>query len=161
MYGRYVLENKSGKWGRNNDAIRNRLRYGDFQVLRSNHFDNPLDALACYRRRSIVELDFNEFKNRMHASRLQCTDRTYIGRLFVSTVATSLRMMMLHSAHQNQTPKNRIPDNSISKLLRELKTLKAVKRKKANAWVTRTVTKTHRNMFELIGVEPPPARLNM
>ena len=47
------------------------------------------------------------------------------------------------------------PNNSIDCLFTILKQIQADKRRTANAWVTRTITKKQRDMLALLGLENP------
>mgnify|MGYP000115338544 FL=1 len=67
-------------------------------ALRTNAFTDPFEALRAYRMRSMVELSFNQFKNWLDGDRLRCTEATYIGKIFITTLATSLRLCMLYRA---------------------------------------------------------------
>lgn len=158
-YKSYVMEvERGGKkmWVRNNAAISEAVRYEGCFVIRSNEFDDPFEALRCYRQRSLVELDFNQFKNQVQADRLRCTEASYRGKLFISTLATSIRMMMLRAVKTNETPKNKLPNDSLNNLFERLSLLYAERRHDANAWVCRTITKKQRDMFALLGLDLPP-----
>ena len=156
IHGSFVRQDADGTWSRNNESIDRTLRYRGFTAIRSNFFRNPFEAKRCYNRREMVERDFRIFKNDVGGDRIRGTKATYIGRLFVFILATSLRMMMLHQAKANETPDNKIPENSLDDVLEYLDHLYAEKRGDANAWVVRTPTKKQRNMFALLGVDPPP-----
>ena len=68
--------------------------------------------------------------------------------------ATSLRMMVIKEAHDREQGNRIIPNNSIDCLFTILKQIQADKRRTANAWVTRTITKKQRDMLALLGLEP-------
>jgi len=52
---------------------------------------DPFAALQAYKKRNIVELDFSQYKNWVDGDRLRCTNKSYLGKLFVCTIAASLR----------------------------------------------------------------------
>ena len=150
-------QDQSKVWIRNDQAIRNVLKYAGTFVLRSNVESDPIAALKTYRMRGTVENDFEQFKNWLDGDRLRCTEKTYLGKLFVCTLATSLRLMMMHQAHVNEKALNlKVPNNSMDVLFGKLRLIKAEKRKDANAWVVRQLTKKQRELFALLSLELPP-----
>ena len=135
-------QDKTKAWIRNDQAIRNTLKYSGMFVLRSSVESAPIAALKTYRMRGTVENDFEQFKNWLEGDRLRCTEKTSLGKLFVCTLATSLRLMMMHQAHVNEKTLNmRVPNNSMDVLFGKLRLIKAEKRKDANAWVVRQLAK--------------------
>ena len=150
-------QDKTKAWIRNDQAIRNTLKYSGMFVLRSNVESAPIAALKTYRMRGTVENDFEQFKNWVDGDRQRYTEKTYLGKLFVCTLATSLRLMMMHQAHVNEKTLNmRVPNNSMDVLFGKLRLIKAEKRKDANAWVVRQLAKKQRELFALLGLELPP-----
>ena len=135
-------QDKTKAWIRNDQAIRNTLKYSGMFVLRSNVESAPIAALKTYRMRGTVENDFEQFKNWLEGDRLRYTEKTSLGKLFVCTLATSLRLMMMHQAHVNEKTLNMtVPNNSMDELFSKLRLIKAEKRKDANAWVVRQLAK--------------------
>ena len=155
------LRSMDGKktWARDDEAIRRAIRYAGTFVIRSNAESDPFKALETYRMRNVVELDFEQFKNWVDGDRLRCTESSYIGKLFICTIATAIRMMKLKRAHDNETATNKIPFNSMDCLMAKLRCLKADKRRTGNAWVLRTITKKQRDLFSLLLVDLPPKTL--
>ena len=96
-----------------------------------------------------------QVKNWVDGNRLRCTDTAYWGKLLVCSLATSLRMMAIKGAHDCEQANRKIPNNSIDCLFTILKQIQADKRRTANAWVTRTITKKQRDMLALLGLENP------
>ncbi|MDQ9753484.1 hypothetical protein RFZ03_22935, partial [Acinetobacter baumannii] len=72
---------------RDNEAIKNAVKYAGTFVIRTNTIEDPFEALRVYRLRGTVEQDFNQFKNWVDGDRLRCTQSSYIGKLFVCTLA--------------------------------------------------------------------------
>ena len=121
-YKRFVkqIKNANGEatWVRDNEAIKNAVKYAGTFVIRTNSIDDPFEALRVYRLRGTVEQDFNQFKNWVDGDRLRCTQSSYIGKLFVCTLATSLRLMMMNRAKHNSQDNTglKIPNNSMDVL---------------------------------------------
>lgn len=161
-YKRFVkqIKNANGEatWVRDNEAIKNAVKYAGTFVIRTNSIDDPFEALRVYRLRGTVEQDFNQFKNWVDGDRLRCTQSSYIGKLFVCTLATSLRLMMMNRAKHNSQDDTRlkIPNNSMDVLFGKIRMIKAEKRKDANAWVTKLASKKQRDMLTLLGLKMPP-----
>ncbi len=63
-----------------------------------------------------------------------------MGKFFICTTATSLRLM-LRRPHDNESTEVKIPFNSMDCLMAKLRSLKADKRKTANAWILRAISK--------------------
>ena len=161
-YKRFVkqIKNANGEatWVRDNEAIKNAVKYAGTFVIRTNTIDDPFEALRVYRLRGTVEQDFNQFKNWVDGDRLRCTQSSYIGKLFVCTLATSLRLMMMNRAKNNSQDNTglKIPNNSMDVLFGKIRMIKAEKRKDANAWVTKLASKKQRDMLTLLGLKIPP-----
>ena len=161
-YKRFVkqIKNANGEatWVRDNEAIKNAVKYAGTFVIRTNSIDDPFEALRVYRLRGSVEQDFNQFKNWVDGDRLRCTQSSYIGKLFVCTLATSLRLMMMNRAKHNSQDDTglKIPNNSMDVLFGKIRMIKAEKRKDANAWVTKLASKKQRDMLTLLGLKMPP-----
>ena len=161
-YKRFVkqIKNANGEATlvRDNEAIKNAVKYAGTFVIRTNTIEDPFEALRVYRLRGTVEQDFNQFKNWVDGDRLRCTQSSYIGKLFVCTLATSLRLMMMDRAKHNSQDNTglKIPNNSMDVLFGKIRMIKAEKRKDANAWVTKLASKKQRDMLTLLGLKMPP-----
>ena len=161
-YKRFVkqIKNANGEatWVRDNEAIKNAVKYAGTFVIRTNTIEDPFEALRVYRLRGTVEQDFNQFKNWVDGDRLRCTQSSYIGKLFVCTLATSLRLMMMNRAKHNSQDNTglKIPKNSMDVLFGKIRMIKAEKRKDANAWVTKLASKKQRDMLTLLGLKMRP-----
>lgn len=163
-HGRFVIEkviDGERKWIRNDNEIRKAIRYAGCFVIRSNVETNPFKAFGIYNKRNAIEVDFNQYKNWVDGSRLHCTRTSYLGKLFVCTLAASLRLMMLHRVHANSEKLGiKIPHNSMDHLFSLLRNLLAERRRDANAWVVRTAAKKQRDMLALLGLKLPPKVLH-
>ncbi|MBO5658964.1 MAG: hypothetical protein J6S08_05985 [Duodenibacillus sp.] len=71
-------------------------------VLRSNCISDPFEALRIYRRRGVVEQDFNQLKNWVDGDRLHVGANSLHGKVLVNTLATALRMMILVTAKRQR-----------------------------------------------------------
>lgn len=159
-HGKYLIEKEikgERTWIRNDDAIRDDIRYSGCFAIRTNAEADPFKALSIYQKRNTVEVDFNQYKNWVDGDRLRCTGTSYLGKLFVCTLAASLRLMMLHRAQANREKLGiQIPQNSLDTLFAVLRNVLADRRKDANAWIVRMVAKKQRDMFALLGLKLPP-----
>ena len=146
-YRRYIkelpaAEGRKKRWDRNDEAIREAVRYAGMFVIRSNIESDPFAALQAYKKRNIAELDFSQYKNWVDGDRLRCTNKSYLGKLFVCTIAASLRLMMMSRAQTNaKTAGLKIPKDSMDVLMAKLRGIKAEKRRNANARVVRQLSK--------------------
>lgn len=130
-------------------------------ALRSNCVSNPFEALEIYHHRGIVEQDFNQMKNWFDRDRLRVGAKAVQGKMLVTVLATTLRMMTLFTAKSvvEKNPGYRIPNNSIDYLLKSLEMVNAEKRKNANAWVRNTISAKGLRCFEFLELSEPPRTL--
>lgn len=61
-------------------------------AIRTNAIDDPFETNSIYRQRDIIEKGFNHLKNEVGGSRLEATESAYRGKLFIYTLAQSLRV---------------------------------------------------------------------
>ena len=133
-YRRYIkelpaAEGRKKRWDRNDEAIREAVRYAGMFVIRSNIESDPFAALQAYKKRNIVELDFSQYKNWGDGDRLRCTNKSYLGKLFVCTIAASLRLMMMSRAQTNaKTADLKILKDSMDVFMAKMRGIKAEKR---------------------------------
>ena len=71
-------------------------------AIRTNAIVDPFETNSIYRQRDIIEKGFNQLKNEVGGSRLEATESAYRGKLFIYTLAQSLRMNMLVTAREEQ-----------------------------------------------------------
>ena len=163
-YARYIklIEPKTGEpfWQRNNEAIEQTAKYAGAFVVRSNEVADPFAALSIYNLRNKVEFDFNQFKNWVEGDRVRCTDSGYLGKIFVCTLATCIRLMMMRKAQSNESKDLKIPGDSLDQLFRHLKHIRADRRPRAAAWVMRQMSKKQRDMLTLLGFDKLPKVLH-
>ncbi len=124
-------------------------------VLRSNCINDPFEALKIYR---LIEQDFNQLKNWVDGDRLHVGARSLQGKVFVTALATGLRMLMMSTAKRVESGNSqlKIPNSSIDSLIKNLELVRADRRKNANAWVRNTIPAKRRRLFELLELREPP-----
>ena len=105
-----------------------------------NNFD-PFQSLSIYRERNIVETAFRQFKVLNGADRLYCTQTSYKCKIFIHLLAQTLRMMMSVSATRNQTADNKLPSDSLNKLMLKLQTLQASRPLGRGIWIVKEIPK--------------------
>ena len=116
--------------------------------------------MSIYNLRNKVEFDFNQFKNWVEGDRVRCTDSGYLGKIFVCTLATCIRLMMMRKAQSNESKDLKIPGDSLDQLFRHLKHIRADRRPRAAAWVMRQMSKKQRDMLTLLGFDKLPKVLH-
>ena len=160
---RFITERKEehdGKekkiWEKNLEALRFWERTAGCFVIRSDWLEDPIEALRIYRRRNIVEVAFRQFKVLNGGDRLQATQTSYMGKLTVHIIAQSLRMAITVQAKKRETQELKLPDNSVEKLLKALKRVRAVRTATRATWVVEPLTKKAQDMLELLNLPKPP-----
>jgi hypothetical protein len=155
-YGKYIKYNKNSKqWVMDVEKITKACKYNGYFAIRTNEITDPFKSLEIYRERNIVETAFRQFKVLNNAQRLQCTQTSYKGKIFIHLLAQSLRMIMSVSAHKNQTTDNKIPNQSLTKLMMKLQTLQVEKPAGRGIWIVKEIPKKTRDLFELLNVPLP------
>lgn len=162
----FLYENKNAKdgepvWSIREDALREAVRYMGCRAIRTNALANPFEAMQIYRQRNIIEQGFNQLKNEIGGSRLEATESTYRGKLFVFSLAQSIRMSMLCTASRTtkKNPKLKMPEESLRKLTVQLQGLQARKHRTTSAFIIGTVPKRYRDLLSLIGLTKLPKTL--
>ena len=160
---RFITERKEehdGKekkiWEKNLEALRFWERTAGCFVIRSDWLEDPIEALRIYRRRNIVEVAFRQFKVLNGGDRLQATQTSYMGKLMVHIIAQSLRMAITVQAKKRETQELKLLDNSVEKLLKALKRVRAVRTATRATWVVEPLTKKAQDMLELLNLPKPP-----
>ena len=69
-------------------------------------------------------------------------------------------MMMSRAQTNAKTAGLKIPKDSMEVLMAKLRGIKAEKRRNANAWVVRQLSKKQRDMLALLGLKLPPKTLS-
>ena len=163
---RYLRENKKAKptelvWSVNFDELKKAVEFMGCRAIRSNVESDPFKALQIYRQREIIERGFDQLKNEVGGSRLEATEATYRGKLFIYTIAQALRMSMLCTARKisDQNPSLKMPEESLRKLLGQLRSVQARKHRTTDAFIVGAVAKRHRDLLDLLGIEKLPGYL--
>ena len=74
--------------------------------IRSNVEADPFKAFGIYNERNTIEVEFNQFKNWVDVSRLHCTGTSYLGKLFVCTLAASMPDDATQSTNQQRNARH-------------------------------------------------------
>lgn len=144
------------KWVRNLQEINKRLRYAGCFAIRTNSRHDPIEALSVYRKRAKIEAQYRIFKNDIEGDRMNATQTSYAGKLFVFTLATSLRSRMGTTMRTVAQAKNaKVPNNSLDTVLMELAKVTLRRRGESLLWRPDMFTKKQREYFALLDVIPP------
>ena len=86
-------------------------------------------------------------------NRLNCTERTYVGKLLLFVIAQSLRMRMLYAVKDNEQKMHLdLPGDSLDKAMAVLKGIMAVRPPSKAVWAGRPLSKKARDILELLGI---------
>ena len=144
------------KWIRHMQEINKRLRYAGCFAIRTNYRHDPIEALTVYRKRAKIETQYRIFKTNIEGCRMNATQMSYTGKLFMFTLATSLRSKMGTTARAiAQTNNTTVPNNSLDTILMELAKVTIRRRGTSLIWRPDMVTKKQREYFALLGLVPP------
>lgn len=162
----FLYENKHPKdgdsvWSIRDEKLREAVRFMGCRAIRTNAVSNPFEALCIYRQRDIIEQGFNQLKNEVGESRLVATETTYRGKLFIFSLAQSIRMSMLRTAAETvqKNPKLKMPEESLCKLIVQLQGLQARKHRTTDAFIVGIIPKRYRDLLTLIGITKLPRTL--
>lgn len=162
----FLYENKHPKdgdsvWSIRDEKLREAVRFMGCRAIRTNAVSNPFEALCIYRQRDIIEQGFNQLKNEVGESRLVATETTYRGKLFIFSLAQSIRMSMLRTAAETvqKNPKLKMPEESLRKLIVQLQGLQARKHRTTDAFIVGIIPKRYRDLLTLIGITKLPRTL--
>lgn len=72
--------------------------------------------MKIYRQHNIIKQGFQQLKNEVASERLQATETTYRGKIFLYSIVQAVRMSTLQAAKSIK-----LPDDSLRKLLVQLK----------------------------------------
>jgi hypothetical protein len=155
-YHKYIVLNKrNNTWTLNPEAIEKACNYHGYFAIRTNEITDPFDSLSIYRERNIVETAFRQFKVLNEGERLYCTQTSYQGKIFVHLLAQTLRMIMSVSVTHNETRDNKLPGDSLPKLMLQLQKLQASKPAGRGIWIVKEIPKKTRDLFDLLNVAYP------
>lgn len=154
-YQRFISE-QNGQAQRNALAISESCMYAGCFAIRTNYAEDPFEALRIYRNRNVVESAFRMMKVSNGAERLRVTQSSLLGKLMVHVLAQGLRMCILIRSQKNKSSNLALPKESISKLIMMLQRPVAQRRKNGTHWVAKEVPKKIRDLYDLLGIVPPP-----
>ena len=146
-------------WAADYSALSKAVEFCGCQAIRTNVPDmNAGKALKIYRQRQIIEQGFRQLKNEAGGSRFGATEAAYRGKLFVFTLAESIRMAMLATVPKNlaSNPKLKLTGDSLRKVLLPLRSVQARKHCCTEAFVIGAVAKRYRDCLTLLGIEKLP-----
>ena len=146
-------------WAADYSALSKAVEFCGCQAIRTNVPDMTAgQALKIYRQRQIIEQGFRQLKNEVGGSRFEATEAAYRGKLFVFTLAESIRMAMLATVSKNlaSNPKLKLPGDSLRKVLLQLRSVQARKHCSTEAFVIGAVAKRYRDCLTLLGIEKLP-----
>lgn len=154
----FELKGKDGevRYERNMAVINERLRYSGCFALRTNSRPDPREALKIYRQRARIESCYRTFKDQIEGERTRATQTAYAGKLFIFTLATSVRMHIGANMRRNAGKMSRkVPNNSLDAVLMELSKVQIHRRGTTHCWVPAMLTKKQRDYFALLGAPTP------
>ena len=83
-YGKYIKYNKNSKqWVMDIEKITKACKYNGYFAIRTNEIIDPFKSLEIYREQNIVKTAFRQLKVLNNAQRLQCTQTSYKGKIFI------------------------------------------------------------------------------
>lgn len=126
-------------------------------ALRSTCINDLFEPLRIYQARGVVDQDFNQLKNWLDGDQLRVGARSLQGKVFVTALATVLRMLMMSTAKRVESCNSqlKIANNSTDSLIRNLKLVRVNKKKNANARERNTIPAKCRRLFELLELRSP------
>ena len=113
------------------------------------------------RPTNIIEQGFQQLKNEVGGDRLQATETTYRGKIFLYSIAQAIRMSMLQTAKaiSAQNKELSLPDDSLTRALTQLNSLQARLHRSTSVFVAGPVPKKFRDLMQLLGIKKLPRRL--
>lgn len=186
----FLIEKKdeSGKtvWFKNVDKLDKAKCTKGAWAIRTNCIESPVEALLISRRRNIVETAFRSFKVENDGNMLGCTQSSFQGKLFVMSLAQSLRNIHLTNVRNfsdppaqiaeycasqlkankveltaSQRKEIKLPGDSLIMAFTRLSRYKALRAKAGSAWVLqKPLSKQDRDLISLLGCPQPPRFFN-
>ena len=150
------MQDGENHWRRDIEALNVWQSTAGCLVIRSDHLQDPIEALLIYRRRGLIEAAFRRIEVVRDSNRLQAAETTYLGKLMVHVIAQSLRTTMMVQAKNRETLERKIPGNSLEKMLATLKRIRAVRAPTRISWAAEPLSKNALDVFELLGLHTSP-----
>lgn len=159
-YGKCIgtVTEQSGevKYVRNMQEINQRLQYAGCFAIRTNYRHDPVEALRVYRQRAKVAAQYRTFKNEIEGDRMRASQLAYVGKLFIFTLATSVRCKLGTTLRLTAQESNcKVPNNSLDTVLMELAKVTLPRRGDQLCRRPDMLTKKQRDYFALLDVIPP------
>lgn len=124
--------------------------YGYFALL-SNEIKDPIEALAVYRNKDLIEKAFGNLKERQNFRRMEVSsERSLDGKLFVEFVA----LIYLSYIKKEMQEKKLFERYTMQGLLDELDVIECYERQGHDLRFGE-ITKRQMELYELLGVTPP------
>jgi transposase len=154
---RFLIQTEKGEWFKNIKQLDEALKYNGCFAIRTNCISNPFDALIIYRRRNIVETAFRLFKVLNDGRRMYAGNSTYLGKLFIYTLAEAIRFaQMVTTTNNSERLGIKKPGDSMETVKMILSRLKAKKGSKSQNWRVQKVNKKARDTLDLLGISKIP-----
>lgn len=177
-----VQDNKSKQWFKDAGKLDQVKCLKGAWAIRTNCITDPVAAVRISRQRNVVEEAFRNFKVENSADRLRCTRASYQGKLFLLSIAQSLRNIFLTNVrncvdplpqlakycaeqrkqHQvdlteEQRRQLTLPGDSLKMAFASLGRYKAVRAKSGASWIVKKpLPKKARDLVSLLGSACPP-----
>ena len=155
-----IEEEKAGKLKFNQDSekIDERLNRAGFFILLTN--DQSLgsgEVLGIYRRRDVIEKNFDQLKNGLDFRRLRThANKTTDGKVFVGFLSLALRSHMMKKLKENKAMKRL----TLEKVLLELRKIRSVTYADSSRMLM-PLTKLQRELLEAMGSSEAELRASM
>lgn len=153
---KYLVVRKSKKGliiNRNEDKIKESLRYKGYLVIISNDKNKPQEILRIYRAKDSIEKAFDNFKNELDSKRLRVhSDNAMKGRVFIGFIS-----LILHSWIDGKMKEEGLYKKyTQEEVMYELKKLKIVEFTKRKRILTE-ISKNQQLLFKAFKVPLPVA----
>lgn len=124
--------------------------YGYFALL-SNDIKDPIEALAVYRNKDLIEKAFGNLKERLNFRRMEVSsERSLDGKLFVEFVA----LIYLSYIKKVMQERNLFQHYTMQRLLDELDVIECYERP-GHDFRFGEITKRQIELYEVLGISPP------
>ena len=151
----YINRAKDGKLGfiRNHTAIDAELRQcGFFLIAETDFKKTTAEILQIYRRRDVIEKNFDNLKNGLDMKRLRShTSQSTQGKIFVSFIALTIQAYMFKQL-KAYLQKERIP---LRKVLLELDKIKTNQYPGNQPRLLNPPSKTQKMIYEMLELSAP------
>lgn len=146
-----IQNEQSFTYQRDSQAIDDYLKHcGYYMLLSTGSNLHPSQALQRYRKKDMVEKQFDQLKNELDYQRLKThTQKTTEGKLFIGFLALILRSQM-HNLIKSVPNTNKL---TIKKAILELEKIKLVETNEGNHLLT-PLTKKQKAILDMFNINP-------